>query len=388
MQRVLQMMKAACGCLLLSLAGCATLTEGTLPPDLNSPNEAIIVTALGDVSFATNRNLRTAESKGAWSHYTLALRPLLNGNFNFANLESVVTDQSLGNPVDKEFVFQMHTTGLAHLVEDLKLNLLSIANNHTGDFGREGQLATRKALSRYNGQILYHGLGTTAELSNPAVGQNGQQDIAFAALGISADAPRPSGELPGQWNVHVKPDWDKTLNGLANSSATLKILSLHEGIERQQELEPNLRNRYRRAQAMADLDLIVSHHPHVARGLEIDVKGRVIAYGLGNGMLHGAADIRDRGAAADFGLLLRLYYRGTLRGPVLEAVEAIPLTFVHSAPRTFTPAASQARIDVLNQLSRQTSQERALILRPHAVTGFGIWCSAVLQTRQAQALCG
>ena len=139
---------------------------------------------------------------------------------------------------------------------------------------------------------------------------------------------------------------------------------------------------------MADLDLIVSHHPHVARGLEIDVKGRVIAYGLGNGMLHGAADIRDRGAAADFGLLLRLYYRGTLRGPVLEAVEAIPLTFVHSAPRTFTPAASQARIDVLNQLSRQTSQERALILRPHAVTGFGIWCSAVLQTRQAQALCG
>ena len=387
MQRFLKVIRAGFFCAILSLAGCATLPEGALPPDPNSPNEAIIVTALGDVAFAGNRNLRSASSKSAWSHYTIGLLPLINGNFNFANLESVVTDQPLDTPVDKEFVFQMHTSGLAHLVEDLRLNLLSVANNHSGDFGHEGQVSTRQALARYDGQILYHGLGTTSELSRPALGQNGQQGIAFAALGISDNAPRPSDDTIGQWNIHVRPDWEKTLSGLANSPASLKILSLHEGIERQQQLEPTVRNRYRRAQAMADIDLILSHHPHVARGLEIDVKGRLIAYGLGNGMLHGAADIRDRGVAADFGLMLRLYYRSSPLGPVLEALEAIPLTFVHSAPRPFTPAASRVRVEVLNQLSRQSSQERALILRSHPVTGFGVWCSTTLQTRQAIALC-
>lgn len=387
MQRYLQSIKAACCCVILSLAGCATLPEGALPPDPNSPNEAIIVTALGDVAFSANRNFRSASSKSAWSHYTIGLRPLINGNFNFANLEAVVTDEPLETPVNKEFVFQMHTSGLAHLVEDLRLNLLSVANNHTGDYGREGQRATREALERYDGLILYHGLGTAAELSQAAVGHNGEQGIAFAALGISDHAPRPSGDRIGQWNVHMRPDWDNTVKALSNSPASLKILSLHEGIERQQVLEPNLRSRYRRAQAMADLDLILSHHPHVARGLEIDVKGRVIAYGLGNGMMHGAADIRDRAVAADFGLLLRLYYRSSPMGPVLEALEAIPLTSVHSAPRTFTPAASRVRVELLNQLSRQTSQERALILRAHPVTGFGVWCAATLHTRQAIALC-
>ena len=119
----------------------------------------------------------------------------------------------------------------------------------------------------------------------------------------------------------------------------------------------------------------------------MDVEGRVIAYGLGDGMLHGSADISDRGYESDFGLMLRLYYRRSSIGPVLEALEAIPLTSVHRAPRPMTPSASKIRIRLLNELSRKTSNERALELKTHATTGFGLWCSSMLQTRQAHELC-
>lgn len=387
MRRIVQRIGAAFSCVFLGLAGCAAVTEDSVQIDPNSPTEAFIVTAMGDVSFGIHGTFRSVSDKGAWAHYTHALRPLVNGDINVANLESVVTPYPLQDPTSKEFNFQMHTTGLEHLVKDLRLNVLSLANNHVGDYGREGQEATAQALSAYDALVLHHGLGTISKLSSAAVGRVGTQDIAFAALGISANAPRPDIDLPGQWNIHVKPDWEKTLNALVESRASMRILSLHEGIERQQTLEPNVQNRYRRAQYAADVDLIVAHHPHVVRGLEIDPRGRIIAFGLGNAMLHGAADISQREAAADFGLLLRLYYRRGAQGPVLEALEAIPMTSVHRAPRAMTPTVSRQRIELLNQLSRETSKDRALILRPHDETGFGVWCNAMLQTRQAKALC-
>ena len=153
------------------------------------------------------------------------------------------------------------------------------------------------------------------------------------------------------------------MQAMMRRGESFKVLSLHEGLEYEQMPEDHVINRFRRAQFRADLDLIIAHHSHVVRGLEMDVKGRVIAYGLGNGMLHGAVDISERGSTSDFGLMLRLYYRRSAMGPVLEALEAIPLTSVHRAPRPMTPSASKVRIRLLNVLSRETSNERALELK-------------------------
>jgi poly-gamma-glutamate capsule biosynthesis protein CapA/YwtB (metallophosphatase superfamily) len=374
--------------LMLALAGCTAVTLDEPDVDPSSPTEATIVTAMGDVGFAVDGKLRLGASKGAWAHYTLALRPLIIGDVNFANLQAVVTEQPLAPLEGQDNSFQMHTTGFQHLVEDLNLNLLSTAHDHGGDFGREGQASTLAALSAYKNSVMHHGLGTTADLSKAITGRVGEQEIAFAALGLSANAPRPSSNgQPGQWSVASPPDWEKTVQAMMRRAETFKVLSLHEGIEREPVPEPHIINRYRRAQFRADLDLIVAHHPHVVRGLEMDVEGRVIAYGLGDGMLHGSADISDRGYESDFGLMLRLYYRRSSMGPVLEALEAIPLTSVHRAPRPMTPSASKIRIRLLNELSRKTSNERALELKTHSTTGFGLWCSSMLQTRQALELC-
>ena len=376
------------GWLTLVLSGCAAVTEDIPPVDPNSPTEATIVTALGDVAFAAEGKLRAGANKGAWAHYTHALRPLIIGDVNFANLEAVVTQKPLTSSETQGAGFQMHTTGLKHLVEDLGFNLLSTANDRSGDFGREGQLSTLAALSDYDDRVIHHGLGTTEALSQAKTGRVGEQEIAFAALGLSDNAPRPSSSgQPGQWSVVSPPDWEKTVQAMMRRGESFKVLSLHEGLEYEQMPEDHVINRFRRAQFRADLDLIIAHHSHVVRGLEMDVKGRVIAYGLGNGMLHGAVDLSERGSTSDFGLMLRLYYRRSAMGPVLEALEAIPLTSVHRAPRPMTPSASKVRIRLLNVLSRETSNERALELKTHATTGFGLWCRSMLQTRQAIDLC-
>lgn len=366
--------------------------------------KAWVVTAIGDVAFARNRVLSTADSPAAWARYTDQLKPLVIGDLNFLNLEAVVTDSDLGPGRDKAFTFQMHTTGLRHLVEDLGFNLMSTANNHSGDFGHEGQVRTLaalealEALAARDQSLIHHGLGTTAALEAAARGQVRGQSVAFAAIGISAGAPRPTSDRPGQWNVHVPAHWQATLQGLKTSEAAYRVLSTHEGIERQSTPEAGVRARFRAAQQQADLDLILAHHPHVPRGVEIDAQGRVIAYGLGNGLLHGAANLAGRGEMSDFGLMLRLYYapagvagrggRSQSLDSGLEAVEAIPLTAVHFAPRPFaTHRATRDRITALNSLSRAAAGERAMIFRPQADTGFGLWCAPVQRTAQARALC-
>ena len=366
----------------LGLAACEAGTGGP------GGGDAFVVTAIGDVAFARNRVLTTAESPGAWSTYTDNLKPLVIGDANFLNLEGVVTETSLGPGRDKAFTFQMHTTGLTHLVDDLGFNLMSTANNHSGDFGRAGQERTVEALNSHGEALLHHGVGTTEAIRKAATGSIKGQSVALAAIGISSGAPRPTDDKPGQWNVNVAKHWTGTLDALAASEAGFRVLSTHEGVERLSTPEAGVKNRFRSAQKLADLDLILAHHPHVPRGVEVDGQGRVIAYGLGNGLLHGAANLAGRGLMSDFGLMLRLYYApGGANGPRLEAVEAIPLTSVHYAPKPFSVDASAARIGALNALSRSAGSERAMIFEPQPETGFGLWCRDDIRTRQARALC-
>ena len=72
-----------------------------------------------------------------WSTLTSGIAAEINGDLNFANLETVVTDRNDLSAPDKAFNFRSHPAGVRHLVE-VGFNLISTANNHSIDFGERG----------------------------------------------------------------------------------------------------------------------------------------------------------------------------------------------------------------------------------------------------------
>ncbi len=362
-------------------------TPSLTPPAISKAAQPgpLVLTMIGDVGLAENRRLKTAKSAAYWARYTEDLAPLINGDFNFLNLETVVTDRPL-RARSKAFAFQTHDTALAHLAQDLGFNLFSLANNHSGDFRRAGQVATLAALHQHAPDAIYHGLGTEDELLNVREFEHNGITIAYAAIGISSRAPRPTGDQPGQFFIRRSQDWDAVIAAFKRSSAELKILSVHEGREKVSEVESSLKRKLRKARDEAGVDLIVGHHPHVVRALERDEQGRLIAYSLGNGLLFGAANIDNRPMGRDFGLFLRLHYWFDGKEIALEAVEGVALRGMHNKVRPRSARRSARRFGFLNKLSRRTAGKSAL---EFAITsdGQGLWCAASQQSPRAQELC-
>jgi poly-gamma-glutamate synthesis protein (capsule biosynthesis protein) len=355
-------------------------------PSARPKPTALVVTMVGDVGLAENRHLRSAKSADAWAPYTKDLKPLIDGDLNFLNLETVVTDRPL-QARSKTFAFQTHDTALQHLAQDLGFNLFSLANNHSGDFRRDGQIATLAALKLHAPEAFYHGLGTSQELLRLREFQMNGLTIGFAAIGISSGAPRPEEDQPGQFFIRREQDWQAVITAFQQSDADLKILSIHEGQEKISEVEGSLKRKLRQARDEAGVNLIVGHHPHVARAIERDDAGRLIAYSLGNGLLFGAADIDNRPLGRDFGLFLRLHYWFDGRRIQLEAVESVALRGMHNKVRPRSARQAAKRLRFLNSLSARTSGKQGLQF-DISKQGQGLWCSETPpQGERAQALC-
>lgn len=358
----------------------------TPPPVTQQPEPGpLVLTLVGDVGLAENRRLKTARSSSYWAPFTKGLAPLIDGDFNFLNLETVVTDRPL-KARSKTFAFQTHDTALAHLAQDLGFNLFSLANNHSGDFRRAGQVATLTAISQHAPGAIFHGLGTEEELLKVREFEHNGIKIAFAAIGISSGAPRPSDDQPGQFFIRRAQDWDAVIQAFKVSNADLKILSVHEGREKVSEAESSLKRKLRQARDEGGVDLVVGHHPHVVRAIEHDPQGRLIAYSLGNGLLFGAANIDNRPLGRDFGLFLRLHYWFDGRHLSLEAIEGVALRGMHSKVRPRSARQAAQRFRFLNRLSRKTAGKLGLqfdITRE----GHGLWCADAPKAPRAQTLC-
>ena len=91
-------------------------------------------------SFGTKQGARFA-----WPDATTSIAAEINGDINFANLETVVTDRNDLKPNLKLFGFRTHPSGVRHLMS-IGFNAFSTANNHAMDFGLEGGRETLKHL--------------------------------------------------------------------------------------------------------------------------------------------------------------------------------------------------------------------------------------------------
>lgn len=289
-----------------------------------------------------------------WHELTAGIRPLLDGDLNFANLETVVTTSNALAPEAKTFVFRSHPDGVRHL-GSIGFNLLSTANNHAVDYGTAGMRDTLRHLDALadEGRILAHaGLGVTSTAAGrPRILDVAGARVAFSAVGISTGG-RASEHRPGLMEWRVPGDFATVVSGLTGAAADVRILSVHHGEERSVATDFDAIRKLRQHAVLGSgVDIVAGHHAHVVQGIEV-TQGRLIFYGLGNLLHPGMQDMGSFDMCRDYGLLARVHLAGGPSGRLaVRAIEVIPLTDMHWRARPMPSPRASERIHVLNHLA-------------------------------------
>lgn len=284
---------AAGGLALLGLAGCETQnalsrTSGnaTPPSDMEptlaagnaSPTLAVPITLAfaGDVMFGRTVNshmLATASNDPYPFTYTADF--LRGFDLTIGNLECVISQ--LGAPVPKSYNFHGDARAYDRLL-NAGFDVLSVANNHSGDYGKDAFLDEFVTLP-------------TRGLTSVGGGKNKQQahkpvfkTVHETTIGLLAyDEIEPysfaaTDTTPGHaWltAADLQADIAQT-----RPSCDFLIAFVHWGIE-----YVTTQNAHQRSLAQiaidAGADLVVGGHPHVIQPYEF-YKGKLIVYSLGN----------------------------------------------------------------------------------------------------------
>lgn len=249
------------------------------------PIDTISITAAGDIMLgSTHPSSAFLPADDALNSFK-NVKPYLKGDIVFANLEGCFLEK--GEPQkcnnlhpNSCFAFRMPER-YAGIIKDAGFNLLSIANNHIGDFGIRGRRNTTKILDSLN--LNYAGL-----LDHPF----SIFEIKGVKFGFCAFAPNAN-------TVSLKNFASaKKLVAELKEKVDIVIVSFHGGAEgakhehitRKPEFlfGENRGNVYQFAHSVIDAgaDLVLGHGPHVTRAIEL-YQNKFIAYSLGNFCTYG-----------------------------------------------------------------------------------------------------
>jgi hypothetical protein len=366
----------------------ADAAEPVRPGARSSPDDAgLTLVIVGDTGLSGSLQPVRADAglrhgtPHPWRELTSGIAAEINGDLNFANLETVVTHRNELSAPDKAFNFRSHPAGVRHLVE-VGFNLLSTANNHSIDFGERGMRETLRHLDALEavGLRAHAGVGIDREAAvRPRDIASKGARLLFSAIGIGAGSYRATEHRPGQLLYAAPEDFTAMVQRLAGTEGDYRMLSVHYGEERQvMPGATDVRKLRDEAVRTAGIDLVIGHHAHVAAGVQ-EIEGRLIFYGLGNFLHLGMQDMAGFGICRDYGLLARLHLaRGGDGRYRARAIEAVALTGMHV--RTERMPASQAtiRVHVLNHLASRlddaAAKARGVRFTPQP-DGTGLYCA-------------
>lgn len=363
---------------------------------ISSAKADVVLTMGGDVNFNRNRlaaepnGIRYGQTVSPWATHTKNLKGLINGDLNFANIETVVTSHSDLLHQEKKFAFMSHINSMRHLI-GLGFNFFNLANNHSFDYGIPGvheTLSSFKDLQSESPGIVYGGIGYRSDILRPKVFEKNGIRFAFASVSI-ADGYRATNQTPGVLYIRNDQDYRDLMMAFKKTDADFKILSTHVGVEGQNNLDPGQQARFRYAIDYGGVDLIIGHHPHVVRPIE-KYKNSWIFYSLGNYLMLGSADMTKKADInQDWGMFARLYLeRDYSTGKVrVEAAEVIPLTYTHSYSLPMVANKAAQRIASFNELTHRQLGDEGVRLSVDKILGKGIFCSGSERSIRAKVMC-
>ena len=242
--------------------------------------DTVSIIGVGDIMMGTNFPSADYLPADDGKHLMADVEEILrNADITFGNLEGVILNEGgeqkhCSNP-DVCYLFRTPEKYVANLVE-AGFDVMSLANNHAGDFGDEGRKNTMKVLD--SAGIKYAGL-----LSIPYITFS-DRVLKYGFVAFSPNVGTVS------INDHINA---KKIVQHLDSIADIVIVSFHGGAEgkdhqhvtrkREYYYGENRGNVYEFSHELIDAgaDIIFGHGPHVSRAVEV-YKNRFIAYSLGN----------------------------------------------------------------------------------------------------------
>jgi poly-gamma-glutamate capsule biosynthesis protein CapA/YwtB (metallophosphatase superfamily) len=216
------------------------------------------------------------------------LAPAIRGaDIAVGNLESTLDDAGPPQQGDDSFAAP---PGTLRGLEQLGFDAMSLANNHTGDFGEEMLLDTVRGFRR-SGVAGFGAGGDLAAAGRPAVVEHRGVRFGFVGFNAIGETPRAGRGRPGALSVRmpirtaseiVRPDLDHVLGIVRRLRREVDVVVVlpHWGDQYTHAALP-VQSTVARALVRAGADLVVGGHPHWVQGLE-RVGDAVVAHSLGN----------------------------------------------------------------------------------------------------------
>ena len=249
--------------------------------------ESITIAAVGDIMMGSPFPNDSRMPPNDGTDLLKGVTPILSAaDIAFGNLEGPIVDGGTSakcRPGSTQcFAFRVPTRYGKYLKE-AGFDVMSVANNHAGDFGFTGRASTQKVLDEQG--IKYAGSfeppATTAYLDVKG------KKVAFIGFGHNNGMPNVN-DLEGARRLVID----------AKIKADLVVVSFHGGAEgTDHQHVPNSseiflgENRgnlpaFTHTVIDAGADLVLGHGPHVMRGMEI-YKDHLIVYSMGNFCTYG-----------------------------------------------------------------------------------------------------
>ncbi len=301
-------------------------------PPTPTPNENGLhsIIGVGDMMLGTNYPSRNyLPRNGGRDLLSDVQHILIDADVTFGNLEGTILDtggkvKRCSNPA-LCYAFRSPENYIEHFV-NTGFDVVSIANNHTGDFGAEGRRRTKDVLKGAN--IAFAGLAGSDEYT--VFEKNGVR------YGFAAFAPN-TGTVDIR-NISKAKQIVRKLEGMSD----VVIVSFHGGAEgKKHQHTPCTTERYvgenrgnvckfSHAVIDAGADIVFGHGPHVTRAMEL-YNDRFIIYSLGNFCTYGRFNLRD---AAGIAPIIKVYvnsdgsfshgeitpiYQGKTHGPKIDS---------------------------------------------------------------------
>ncbi len=236
----------------------------------------VVLDAVGDVTFGEQVGPTIARLGGAypWTNVAAALR---HADITIGNLETAVSTR--GVAAVKQYTFRGSPAALLPMRRLAGFDVLTLANNHTVDYGRDALLDTVRAVRAAGIQTIGAG-STSLRARRPAFVRAGGLEVAFLGysdvnpLGFTATATEP-----GTARADVAAITADVRAALRR--ADLAVCFFHWGTE--MHPAPDARQQLFAAACLnAGARLVVGAHPHVLGGLARPTERSLVAWTLGN----------------------------------------------------------------------------------------------------------
>lgn len=298
----------------------------------------IKISLVGDMLF--DGHIRNHIAEYGYSYpWTYVKEYFQNDDITIGNLETSITRGGSPWP-NKQFNFRSDPENIAAM-KKAGMDIVSLANNHTLDYGYEGLEDTLNYLKEGNLSSVGAGMNKK-EAMDPVIIK--KDNIKIGILGFSRVVPHvgwwATAERPGLLGAYDSqlPEALELIEKV-REEVDILISLVHWGSELHEEAR-DIDVVAARRMIDSGVDVIVGHHPHVVQGIEI-YEGKPIFYSLGNFIFTSRSELTRNTMIAQL----------DFKGKELEKIDIIPFEIVNSRPESVNEEMRVKKLDYLRGLS-------------------------------------